>query len=33
LALNVLPKAWRAQNLKGVRGEARDIVDSILQKI
>lgn len=34
LALNVLPKALeRAKILKGVRGEARDIVDSILEKI
>jgi hypothetical protein len=34
LALNVLPKALEgAKILKGVRGEARDIVDSILQKI
>jgi serine kinase of HPr protein (carbohydrate metabolism regulator) len=34
LALNVLPKALEgAKILKGVRGEARDIVDSILEKI
>jgi hypothetical protein len=34
LALNVLPKALEAAKiLKGVRGEARDIVDSILEKI
>lgn len=34
LALNVLPKALQtARILKGVRGEARDIVDSILEKI
>ncbi len=33
LALNVLPKALEAAKiLKGVRGEARDIVDSILAK-
>jgi len=34
LALNVLPKALEsAKILKGARGEAREIVDSILQKI
>jgi hypothetical protein len=34
LALNVLPKALEgAKILKGVRGEARDIVESILEKI
>ena len=34
LALNVLPKALEtAKILKGVRGEARDIVDSILEKM
>lgn len=34
LALNVLPRALEdAKILKGVRGEARDIVDSILEKI